>query len=84
MPRVVLSRAMQEREDKRKMLLGVLGKYRIIAGFESWKDAAERCGIKPTTLYRRIRSPEEFTIGELRQVIAGLRIPVEEISPYIC
>lgn len=84
MPKVVLSRALQEREEKRRMLLGVLAKYRQIGGFVSWAEAAERCGIRPSTMYRRIKTPEDFTITELRQVASGMKIPAAEILPCIC
>lgn len=84
MPKVVLSRALQEREEKRRMLLGVLAKYRKIGGFASWAEAAERCGIRSGTMYRRMRTPEDLTIDELRKIVAGMKIPAAEIIPYIC
>ena len=84
MPKVVLSKALQEKEEKRRMILGILEKYRFVCGFASWEQAAPRCKITSATLYRRIKTPEDFTIAELRNMISGLKIPVEEIRPYIC
>ncbi len=83
MPKVVLCKALQEREEKKKMLLGVLAKYRQINDFASWTEVAAHCGLSRNILYRRINEPEDFTIGELRKVIQGLKIPVEEIRPCI-
>lgn len=84
MPKVVLCKALQEKEEKKKMLLGVLAKYRQINDLPSWGDAALQCGLTRNILYRRIKEPDDFTIGELRQIIQGLKIPPEEIKPYIC
>lgn len=84
MPKVVLCKAVQEREEKKKMLLGVLAKYRQINGLASWSDVAVQCGFAKSLVYRRIKNPEDFTIGELRKIIQGLKIPMEEIRPYIC
>lgn len=37
----------------------------------------------PITLSRKLRTPDNFTRGELKTLIAILEIPAEEILPYI-
>lgn len=82
-PKVVLSKAMQEFETKQKGLIGVLAKYRVMNGYVSWADAAPSFGMKPTTFYNRLKHPEKLTIGELRRIVRSLKIPLEEILPYV-
>lgn len=83
MPKVILSKAMQEFEEKKKGLIGVLEKYRVMNGYVSWADAAPSFGMKPTTFYNRKKQPEKLTIGELRRIARSLKIPLEEILPYV-
>lgn len=84
MPRVVLSKALEEKRERQDMLLGTLEKYRKVRGYASWGEAAPKCGFAPSTLYTRLKKPDKLTLGEIEMIIRGLKIPAEEIRPYLC
>ena len=84
MPKVVLSKALEERRERQGLLLGTLEKYLKVRGYVSWAEAAPKCGFAPSTLYTRLKNPERLTLGEIEQIIRGLKIPPEEIRAYLC
>lgn len=47
------------------------------------KDLCKIFGCSFVTLAKRLETPDLFTRGELKTIIAILDIPVEEILPYI-
>lgn len=84
MPRVVLSKALEEKRERISLLKGTLEKYREARGYVSWAEVAPKCGFSAATLYARLKKPEKLTLGEIEQIIHGLKIPPEEIRPYLC
>ncbi len=84
MPRVVLSKTLEEKRERMGLLKGTLEKYREARGYVSWAEAAPKCGFSAATLYTRLKKPEKLTLGEIEQIIHGLKIPPEEIRPYLC
>lgn len=87
MPRVkplsTAQKAAQELERRNRALLGTLNKYRMIQGFHSWELAAPALGMSRSTIFRRIKQPESFTLSELHTIIRVLQIPRNEISEII-
>jgi hypothetical protein len=46
-------------------------------------DLAITTRLGESTMYRRMRVPEELTLGELRAIMRKLQIPVDEIKTVI-
>lgn len=44
----------------------------------SVQELAKKSGMKASTLYAKIRKPDTFTMGELRNIYKALQLPVEE------
>lgn len=57
--------------------------YRNRAGLKTWKDVGRLCGMCENTILKRVREPENITRGEMRRIIRVLKIPDEEIRPYL-
>lgn len=75
--------AEEERQNRERLFLGTLNKYRMAAGFLSWKLAAPSLMMSEATLFRRLRNPETFTLEELHRIVRALHIPKGEISDII-
>lgn len=86
MPRIRKTAAQmvqEERQNRERLFIGTLNKYRMAAGFLSWKLAAPYLMMSEATLFRRMKNPETFTLEELHRIIKVLRIPKEEISDFV-
>lgn len=86
MPRIrktAAQMAQEERQNRERLFIGTLNKYRMTAGFLSWKLAAPYLMMSEATLFRRMKNPETFTLEELHRIIKVLRIPKEEISDFV-
>ena len=59
----------------------IFGKSRIIG--ENVSSVAKRCGIAPSTMYRRLKDPDTFTIGELKELIRVLRLSDDEVLYFV-
>jgi predicted transcriptional regulator len=79
MPRTKLQRLTRSADEKIiSTIWGLISARKI-----SIEDFTRATGIPPTTLYRRRRQPEDFTLAELRRVGRYLDIPVDEFR-QIC
>lgn len=86
MPRIRKTAAQvaeEERQNRERLFLGTLNKYRMAAGYLSWELAAPFLMMSKATLFRRLRNPETFTLEELHRMINVLRIPKDEISDFV-
>lgn len=86
MPRIrktAAQMAQEERQNRERLFIGTLNKYRMAAGFLSWKLGAPYLMMSEATLFRRMKNPETFTLEELHRIIKVLRIPKEEISDFV-
>lgn len=61
----------------------VLIGYAKVAGLD--REAFRRCsGLKPATFSRRMKNPDDITIGELRDMLRAIRImPDEALVKFI-
>lgn len=75
--------AEEERQNRERLFLGTLNKYRMAAGYISWELAAPFLMMSKATLFRRLRNPETFTLEELHRMINVLQIPKEEVSDFV-
>lgn len=44
------------------------------------KSLAEALGINAATLYRRLKNPDEFTVGNVKIIAEILQLTVEEVE----
>lgn len=63
------------KSPERDEVLKLLGKY----GIENGRALASVLMCSPSTAYNRMRSPEDFTVGELRRLARHGHIPIEEV-----
>lgn len=78
MPKVNLGR-----NRANEKLVAVIWGAAAAQGLDNCAQLAEKCGFSRNTLARRKRSPEDFTIGELRTIGRRLGIPAEELRSAI-
>ena len=71
-----------ESEQKNVLLIGTIRKYLSMRGV-TVSDLAITTRLGESTMYRRMRVPEELTLGELRAIMRKLQIPVDEIKTVI-
>jgi len=71
-----------ESEQKNTLLIGTIRKYLSIRG-ATVTDLAVSARLGESTMYRRMRVPEELTLGELRAIVRKLQIPVDEFKTII-
>lgn len=74
MPRVYLTQ-----DDKpNRLLLGKIADYKARYNLDN-AAIAKAMGLSIQSLYRRLKDPSAFTLGELRTLRQRLRIPKEEM-----
>ena len=44
------------------------------------KSLAEALGINAATLYRRLKNPDEFTVGNVKSIAEVLQLTAEEVE----
>lgn len=71
-----------ESEQKNTLLIGTIRKYLSMRG-ATVEDLATSARVGETTMYRRMREPDELTLGELRAIVRKLQIPVDEFKTII-
>lgn len=84
MPKVILSKERQLQRDQDNMIVEIMLKYRNRMGITNWNDVSMMCGFRATETFRsRRKDPGKFTRDEMRRIIKALKIPDEEIRPYL-
>lgn len=82
MPRVYMSDAdrMEARAASADEAIRVVVATRMMRDGLTRRDIAERIGVTPVTLSRRLAKPETFTLGELRSLIGALEFTDAETA----
>lgn len=62
---------------KDKVFLGIVAKKKEIYGIKD-SDISRVTGIKPRTLARRLKDPEQLSVRELSSIMRYLRFTAEE------
>lgn len=74
MPRVYLTQ--DDRLDLR--FLAMIAAYKSEYHLDN-EALADAMGLSPQTLYRRLKEPSSFTLGEMRKLRQKLKIPREKM-----
>lgn len=56
---------------------------RLLRGYAKNSELAEKMHCSTRTALDRMKSPENFTLGELKKICQGLHIPLEELRSAI-
>lgn len=82
MPRVFLSSEERAADAARRAdeALRVVVATRMMRDGMTQKALADRIGLAPVTLSRRLAKPETFTLGELRRMVAALELSEAETA----
>lgn len=85
MPKVYLTQAQRDRADAEKaddMLRVMVAAWKLKTG-KTIDALAQQIGVSNQTLYRRIHSPEDFSIKELRRLATAIGLTKEQTQKCV-
>lgn len=77
MPRL---KANAPKRDAPRVFVRLIKKNLDIAGCETLRDLAQKAHIPESTLYARVRNPENFRFGEICRIVSALKLNENEVS----
>lgn len=79
MPRIRQNAELYRQED----FIKAVKHAQVDAGFDTSADLADAAGIPRTTLWRRMRNPEDMTLRELKMLIRVLPVPAGALMEFL-
>lgn len=77
MPRL---KATAPKRDAPRVFVRLIRKNLDVAGCETLRDLAQKAHIPESTLYARVRNPENFRFGEICRIVSVLKLNENEVS----
>lgn len=76
------SQIMRQSEGEEEPILADMNKLRgkMVEKSVTVKSLAEALGINAATLYRRLKNPDEFTVGNVKFIAEVLQLTAEEVE----
>ena len=70
------------KRDRQRLFAAYFDKNMTLCGYESKAAVAKKMGISAATLYKKLKDPESFTLGELLKLWQILHFSTEERQLY--